>query len=147
MTLPRGLVDETMATAIKVDLWAGHMTQEIIANKYNVSQPTISRIFRGRDWRQLPWPDGSLGHIPIERRNLIHASRHRHTRYQHDTRAGRSELDPKTSKAVDKVVDRLLAIEDEQLRELVSKKATEDHSRPKRQGDRRIKKFQGDMRT
>lgn len=132
MTLPRGLVDQATAAKIKVDLWAGHMTQSNIALRYNVSQPTISRIFRGRDWRDLPWPDGSLGHIPKDRRALIHASRHRNTRYQHDSRSGNTEMQAETISDIDKVLENLLAVEDSKLRDVINKKATETHQKAKR---------------
>lgn len=145
MTLPRGLISEEIASAIKVDLWAGHMTQEAVAEKYNVSQPTISRIFRGRDWPQLPWPDGSLGHIPTERRAIIHASRHRKTRYQHDPRAGHSELAPKEVSDINSVVENLLAIEDSNFLDTIKRKAGETRRRAPQTDGVGSRKYRGDM--
>ena len=140
--LPRGLLSDDQAKEIKELLWAGHLTQGEIAVRFNVSQPTISRIFRGRDWSQLPWPDGSLGHIPKERRNTIHASRHRKTRYQHDGRTGAGTINDKEVEGITEVVVRLLAEQDENLRHLVSKKASESRKRPTRSSG---KPFSGDM--
>ena len=141
MTLPRSLLSEEAAREVKEQLWAGHFTQEEIAHKHNISQPTVSRIFRGRDWHQLPWPDGSLGHISQERRATIHASRHRKTRYQHDGRARQVELDDKEVRAGNSVVDRLLARDDAELRNTISRKAGESRKRPAKSKD---KKFSGD---
>ena len=142
MTLPRSLITEETAREIKVQLWAGHMTQAEIASQHNVSQPTISRIFRGYDWRELPWPDGSLGHIPQERRETIHASRHRKTRYQHDRRAGHTELSENETDEINSVVEQLLTGDDAELRDTITKKASETRRRPTSSAG---KKFRGDM--
>jgi hypothetical protein len=142
MTLPRSLLSEERAREIKEQLWAGHMTQAEIAHQHYVSQSTISRIFRGYDWAHLPWPDGSLGHIPQERRTTIHASRHRSTRYKHDTRTGKQELSDKETSEINSVVEQLLTGDDAQLRDTITKKATETRRRAtSSQG----KKFTGDM--
>jgi hypothetical protein len=144
MSLPRGLVDQEMAAQIKIDLWAGHMTQSEIAAKYSVSQPTISRIFRGRDWQELPWPDGSLGHIPRERRATIHASRHRKTRYQYDHRARSDGLDDSEIEGISTVVNRLLDGEASRLRATIMQKASESRQRPKQESDSN-RPFRGTM--
>jgi hypothetical protein len=142
MTLPRSLLSEENAREIKEQLWAGHMTQTEIAHAHSVSQPTISRIFRGYDWASLPWPDGSLGHIPQARRTTIHASRHRSTRYTYDTRTGKQQLTDKETEEINSVVEQLLSGDDAQLRDVITKKATETRKRPPNsQG----KKFTGDM--
>jgi hypothetical protein len=145
MTLPRSLLSESSAREIKEQLWAGHDTQTNIAHRFNVSQPTISRIFRGVDWRHLPWPDGSTGHIPIERRATIHASRNRNTRYLHDTRARSTELAPKEASDISEVVENLLSTEDGKLRNLISRKAGETRRRAKGSDGVGSGTYRGDM--
>lgn len=120
MTLPSSLLSEDEALQIKERLWAGHQTQSAIAKDFGVSQPTISRIYRGTDFKQLPWPDGSLGGITNERRKVIHVSRNRKTRYQHDSRDGNTELAPSESADISAAVNGVLIAEDSELRALLS---------------------------
>lgn len=79
--IPKGLLLEEDAKKIKILLWEGHLTQKAIAELYGMAQPTISRIMTGRDWGNLPWPDGTTGAFPLERKRVVHRSRHRNTRY------------------------------------------------------------------
>lgn len=145
MILPIGIISEDTAKQIKLDLWAGHMTQDEIGAKYNVTQPTISRIFRGSAWPKLPWPDGSLGHIPEARRTIIHASRNRKTRYQYDSRSRNSKLEVQEVADINAVVESLLATEDSKLRSTIERKATETRRRTKRSDEVGRGKYRGNM--
>jgi hypothetical protein len=134
MTLPRSLLDESQIQEVKQLLWAGHHTQSEVARRFGVSQPTISRIYRGVDWADLPWPDGSRGHIPITRRATIHSSQNRKTRYQHDARAGHKELAPQEVTDINKVVENLLSAEDSKLRSVIERQAKSEGKRPRKGG-------------
>ena len=69
--LPRGMLNEENAREIKTLLWEGQLTQETIADRYEVSQPTISRILRARDWGAVLWPDGTDGEMSEVRYRAI----------------------------------------------------------------------------
>lgn len=75
MAHPRSLLDRRDVSKIKKRLWAGFESQDTIADFFNMSQPTISRIYRGIDHSDVPWPDGSVGGITKQRRMIIHKRR------------------------------------------------------------------------
>lgn len=50
--------------AIREVLLEGRFTQQEIADKFEVSQGTVSRIVNGYIGGHLPWPDGSTGPMP-----------------------------------------------------------------------------------
>ena len=120
MSLTRSILSDEQASQIKEKLWAGLLTQTAISQEFGVSQPMVSRIFRGLDFKGVPWPDGSMGHIPQDRRKTIHASRNRNTRYQYDGRHGREGLDAGESEEISAIVDSLLASKDVELRSQIS---------------------------
>lgn len=59
-------LDEQTARDIKSLLWNGS-TQDAIAAHYNISQTTVSRIVRGKQWFKAPWPNGDVGPMPREK--------------------------------------------------------------------------------
>ena len=79
MNLPRGVLSEESAKKLKKRLWDGELTQGEIADEFFVSQPTVSRIYRGVDWPSIEWPDGTTGEIPLHR----HLSRRKVRKKQH----------------------------------------------------------------
>jgi IS30 family transposase len=52
---------EEEVTEIKKLLWAGNMTQQEIADQFDVSQSTISHIVWGHSWPSIKWPDEGVG--------------------------------------------------------------------------------------
>ena len=88
--LPRGMLNEANAREIKTLLWEGQLTQESIADRYEVSQPTISRILRGRDWGSVLWPDGTDGEMAeVRYRAILSMKRRKSAHLSH----GRSSED------------------------------------------------------
>lgn len=67
-------IDEAMARTIKRLLWEG-FRQGAIAEHFGVSQPSISRIANGKDFKTLPWPDGSVGALSRSRKTSIRGFR------------------------------------------------------------------------
>jgi len=60
---------------IKDALWKGEHQKEV-AERFGISQPTISRILHGEQWYEVPWPDGSLGALSTYQQALILKERH-----------------------------------------------------------------------
>ena len=121
MTLPRGLISEENAREIKVLLWEGQLTQEQIADRYQVSQPTISRILRGRDWGSVIWPDDSDGEMSEMRyRTILSLKRRRSAHISH----GRSTEEAQEVAAA--VTDEMLKSQgaDDDLRSIAKKRKT-----------------------
>lgn len=56
--------------AIKRRLWDGHKVLDV-ANEFSISAPYVSNISRGRAWDGIPWPDGSCGAMPVQRKRYI----------------------------------------------------------------------------
>ena len=67
MNLPKGTLTTESTLEIKKLLWEGELSQSEIATRFALSQPTVSRIYRGKDWQSIEWPDGSTGAIPLDR--------------------------------------------------------------------------------
>lgn len=61
---------ETDAKDIKQALWDGRRTTDI-AITYGVSQPLISQIKSGLRYRDVPWPDGAVGPMPVRERQRL----------------------------------------------------------------------------
>ena len=59
---------------IKDALWNG-ARQDMLAQKYSISQTTISRMVRGLRHSSVPWPDGSLGAFPHARLKELRRAR------------------------------------------------------------------------
>jgi len=59
-------LDDQTAKDIKTLLWHGS-TQDNIASTYKISQTTVSRIVRGKQWFKAPWPNGDVGPMPREK--------------------------------------------------------------------------------
>ena len=59
-------LDDQTAKDIKTLLWHGS-TQDAIASHYKISQTTVSRIVRGKQWFKAPWPNGDIGAMPREK--------------------------------------------------------------------------------
>lgn len=55
---------------VKEELWNGARTAEV-ASTFNLTMASISAIKAGRMWPSIPWPDGSTGGIPEERRKSL----------------------------------------------------------------------------
>jgi len=68
--LPRGVLTSDEVSAIKHALWNGK-AQSLLAAEYGVTQPTISHIMRGNSWAFIPWPDGSLGPIALNKKRTL----------------------------------------------------------------------------
>lgn len=60
---------------IKDALWKGEHQKEV-AERFGISQPTISRILHGEQWYDVPWPDASLGALSTYQQALILRERH-----------------------------------------------------------------------
>ena len=91
---------------IKHLLWEGLLTQYEIAKRFDVSQPTISYILHGYAWRDILWPDGSQGAMPLSRWNEIKSKKQDHL------------IDPAIRDLSDQVTRRLIekeALEDDEL--------------------------------
>lgn len=56
---------------IKRMVWEGAPQREV-AQWAGITQATVSRIVTGDQWFQVPWPDGSVGGLPIEQRVRLH---------------------------------------------------------------------------
>ena len=50
--------------ALKSMLWEGKSQNEA-AVTFNITQAYVSNIYRGISYREVPWPDGSTGPMPI----------------------------------------------------------------------------------
>lgn len=59
---------------IKRNLWLGHR-QADIATAFGISQTTVSRILRGEQYFDIPWPSGEVGPLPERRIREIQLSR------------------------------------------------------------------------
>ena len=59
-------LDEATVLSIKALFWEG-ATQDALAERFNVSQTTISRIIRGKQWADVNWPNGERGALPLEK--------------------------------------------------------------------------------
>ena len=69
---PWKLTNETVLM-IKEMLWDG-ATQAQVAQAAGVTSPMISHIAMGRQRADVPWPDGSLGPMPPDRRRSAEAA-------------------------------------------------------------------------
>ena len=69
--LPDLQIRKDKVAEIKLALWEGSLSQTVIAAKFDISQATISRIYRGVSWRWLPWPDGTQGGFPQTRLDIL----------------------------------------------------------------------------
>ena len=86
----KSFLSEADAVLIKAHLWDGEYTQTAIAEKFEVTQPTVSRILNGEEWDAASWPDGTTGSIPSDRyRQAISRKRRKSAFISH----GRSEED------------------------------------------------------
>ena len=63
-------LNTTLVRQIKKALWSGER-QIDVAERFMVSQPTISYIVKGSQWPNVPWPDGQLGGLTEEQREGI----------------------------------------------------------------------------
>jgi hypothetical protein len=59
-----------IAKDIKQRIWDG-VPQSYIAEEFSITQATVSRITNGHQWIEVPWPNGSRGALPIERKMFI----------------------------------------------------------------------------
>lgn len=75
--LPRSFLREVDVLEIKTLLWDGTLTQAEIGRRFYASQPTISRILRGKEWDHIPWPDTSKGSMSPDRYRVILRSKHK----------------------------------------------------------------------
>jgi predicted transcriptional regulator len=106
------------AKTVKKLLWEGHLTQSAIADLYKITQPTISRIYRGMAFSEITWPDETTGAISNERRRVIHSSRNRNTQYTNSTTDMAIENSKQTEQAsleTAKVVEALSSADDNAL--------------------------------
>lgn len=65
------ILSAVVVKEMKEKIWNG-ARQETISLEYFISQATVSRIVSGKQWGQIPWPDGSNGAMSPERRMLLH---------------------------------------------------------------------------
>ncbi|KKL28051.1 hypothetical protein LCGC14_2378980, partial [marine sediment metagenome] len=69
------LNDEENST-LKGLIWSGGLTQGEIASEFqkkygkHVSQATVSRLRSGTLGVHIPWPDGSIGRLPLSQQRL-----------------------------------------------------------------------------
>lgn len=70
---------EINLTEMKSNIWMGWLYEEI-AEKHKVSVSYISRVVKGRNAFEIPWPDGSFGPLPARRKEEIKAERKRRIR-------------------------------------------------------------------
>ena len=130
MTLPRSLLTPDKVLLIKERLWDGMLKQREIAEEYFVTQTTISRIFRGYEHADVPWPDGSTGSIPADRWETLIKSKRRGARYANSQRQEPTEFVKKAAKKVAAALDTMGSGLDSEFRDILSK-----HSdKPKRKG-------------
>jgi hypothetical protein len=75
MTLPRTYLLPSDVQVVKERLWKGEETQEEIATAFYTTQATVSRIYRGYQWPDVPWPNGDAGAMPASRVGEIFEAR------------------------------------------------------------------------
>ena len=107
MTLPRSLLTPDKVLLIKERLWDGVQKQREIGEEFFVTQTTISRIFRGYEHADIPWPDGSTGSIPTERWETLIKSKRRGARYANSQRQEPTEFVKKAAKKVSTALERM----------------------------------------
>jgi hypothetical protein len=114
--LPRTYLTENEVTEIKSLLWDGTLTQTEIAERFHTSQPTISRILRGKEWGHILWPDGSEDNMPLLRYQVIQRSKHT-SAYSSQSRARlrQTEVSFNAAEAVSKAVEAALQKKDKSL--------------------------------
>jgi len=104
-TLPRSLLTPDKVTEIKSLLWDGVQKQREIADSYHVTQTTISRIFRGHEHAEVPWPDNSTGSIPTARWETLIKSKRRGARYANSQRQEPTEFVKDAAKKVASILE------------------------------------------
>lgn len=77
--MPIFSLSESDVRAIKRRLWNGEAQHDIAAD-YEICTSQISNICAGYKWDYVPWPDGSTGAMPAERRKKIVSARREATR-------------------------------------------------------------------
>jgi hypothetical protein len=114
--LPRTYLTAAEVTEIKALLWEGTLTQSDLALRFTVSQPTISRILRGKEWDHIPWPDASNGQMPTDRYQVIQRSKHK-AAYASQGRARLRQTEVSANAALDVqvAVDKALEKKDKAL--------------------------------
>ncbi len=78
--LPASLLNAAIVEDIKKDLWDGATTQKEIGEKFDISQSMISLIYRGNEWGEAKWPDGSTGEMPLSQWEKNKKSKKRRSR-------------------------------------------------------------------
>lgn len=63
---------------LKNDLWEG-ADKETLMDRYSISYQIVQGVKAGRMHRNVPWPDGSIGAMPDERKVLLKNNRKSHT--------------------------------------------------------------------
>jgi len=119
LSLARGTLTEDDVRSIKDLLFDGTLTQGEIAEKFSITQPTVSRIFRGTEWGHVVWPDGAAGPINAERRREIRTSRARNTRFE-DNRA-RKDISDIAAQAAVEVSETIAALSQQKEDDLADK--------------------------
>lgn len=104
-TLPRSLLTPEKVLLIKEKLWDGALKQYEIAEEFSVTQTTISRIFRGHEHSEVPWPDNSTGPIPIARWETLIRSKRRGARYANSQRQEPTEFVKKAAANVASILE------------------------------------------
>jgi hypothetical protein len=117
--LPRGFLDEAKIKDIKRLLYEGQLTQGEIAEQFNVQQPTISRIYRGREWFDVEWPNGTKGGIDEIRRTQLIGDKNRRGPAVRDSRQPLSDVAKEAVERIDKVEDARLDDADNDLRNAI----------------------------
>lgn len=146
--IPRSILLEHQVVKIKELLWEGILRQVEIGDTYNVTQPTISQIFRGYQWPEIQWPNGETGEIPHERWLEIIRSKRRHAIYSRGDRREPSKEAVEAARIMRDATELETEISDSRFGAAVAQKAPESSnkrvrrqlSRPESQTWRLIKK-------
>lgn len=105
-----GILTKEDAMKIKERLWNGEL-QDRIAGDYKVTQATISRIARGRQYWHEKWPDGTQGEMARSRREELHIARRTHT---YGAQVQKSLADHVSPKLMAEAINEFTAAADEQ---------------------------------
>lgn len=68
------ILTSELVKEIKGNIWQG-LSHEKVAKMFYISQPHVSRIAKGTQWTNVPWPDGSVGPIPNYQLNALRKAR------------------------------------------------------------------------
>jgi|TARA_Y100000310_G_scaffold345664_1_gene467928 hypothetical protein len=120
-TLPRSLLTPDKVLLIKEKLWDGMLKQREIAEEFYVTQTTISRIFRGHEHPDVPWPDNSTGSIPEARWETLIKSKRRGARYANSQRQEPTEEVKSAAKKVATALDAMDTSLDSEFSAIIGK--------------------------